>query len=259
MEVQKNRALNGKPLHRLKSLAWLAPEQLDRLTANMTVVKVRRRDAIFFEGELSDQVYILLSGVAKLSLMGPRSERALVGLVAPGEVFGVSSLLRQQKRPFRCEAFGECTVGVIRPELFVGTILGVQLADLSQTLDVTVGRWWGMLLRYASFQGYDLRERLVAALLELSAKFGVQDDRGMILTLVLTHADLAELIGASRQRITEQLNDLERRGAIIRDGRRLILVTQKLSELAEAQRNDSEAPPVSSTETNGKHKRDATK
>jgi len=45
--------------------------------------------------------------------------------------------------------------------------------------------------------------------------------------------DLAELVGASRQRTTEQLNDLERKGVIIREGRRLIIVPEKLRQLAQ--------------------------
>jgi CRP-like cAMP-binding protein len=100
-------------------------------------------------------------------------------------------------------------------------------------LDVTVGRWWGMLVRYANFVGLGLRERLAGALLELAEKFGVRDSRGTLLTIKLTHADLAELVGASRQRTTEQLNDFEREGVIAREGRRLIIVPEKLWQLAQ--------------------------
>ena len=49
----------------------------------------------------------------------------------------------------------------------------------------------------------------------------------------LTHSDLAELVGASRQRITEQLSEFERTGVIIRDGRRLIIVTSQLLALVQ--------------------------
>ena len=63
------------------------------------------------------------------------------------------------------------------------------------------------------------------------ALIGAQDARGQLLTLKLTHSDLAELVGASRQRITEQLSEFERTGVIIRDGRRLIIVTSELLAL----------------------------
>jgi CRP/FNR family transcriptional regulator, cyclic AMP receptor protein len=222
-------------LRRLRTLAWLSEEQIRRLATATVVRRVRRHQTIFFEGEDAKHVYLLLSGVAKLTFLNA-AERILVSLVGPGEIFGVSSLLATAKRPFRCEAFSDCLVGVTSPRAFVDATLGVRLENLSRVLDVTVGRWWVMLLRYANFLRLALRERLAGALLELGAKFGAEDTRGRLLTLKLTHADLAELVGASRQRITEQLNDFERGGVIIRDGRRLIIVPRRLLALIQGAR-----------------------
>ena len=236
MVVKRTVAADGnvdaKSLTRLKSLAWMPDDQAARLAAASAALRVRREEAIFREGEASSHVYILLSGVAKLCYVN-RNQRVLVGFVGPGEVFGLSSLLPQTTRPFRCEAYSDCLVAVVKPETFVDTVLGVPLERLSIILDATVGRWWGMLVRYANFVGLGLRERLAGALLELAEKFGVRDSRGTLLTIKLTHADLAELVGASRQRTTEQLNDFEREGVITREGRRLIIVPEKLWQLAQ--------------------------
>src|SRR5579862_1993937 len=222
-------------MKRLRTLSWMSLEQLGRLADAAEARRVRRPHTIFSEGQVSDRVYIMLSGVAKLSILN-REERVLVGLVGPGEVFGVSSLLPNAIRPFRCDAFTDCTVAVVQPEVFVDTTLGISREILSRVLDVTVGRWWMMLVRYANFVGLGLRERLAGALLEVGNKFGVEDSRGTLLTIKLTHADLAELVGASRQRTTEQLNDFEREGVIAREGRRLIIVPEKLWQLAQTPR-----------------------
>jgi CRP/FNR family cyclic AMP-dependent transcriptional regulator len=221
-----------KLLRRLRTLGWMSDAQLGKLSAATITRRVRRHETIFFEDEDANRVYLLLSGVAKLTFLNA-SERILVSLVGPGEIFGVSSLLTVAKRPFRCDAFSDCLVGVVSPEAFVDATLGVRLEDLSRVLDVTVGRWWAMLLRYTNFLGLALRERLAGALLELGSKFGAEDARGKLLTLKLTHSDLAELVGASRQRITEQLSEFERTGVIIRDGRRLIIVTSQLLALVQ--------------------------
>lgn len=225
-------AVDPKALAKLRTLAWMSADKIRKLGEHASAIRVKRHGTIFYEGESSSRVYILLSGVAKLSFL-TGDERVLVGLVGPGEVFGVSSLLPETTRPFRCEAFSDCGVAVIKPEVFVDIVLGVPMNLLSRTLDVTVGRWWSMLVRYANFVGLGLRERLAAALLELASKFGVRDSRGTLLTLALTHADLAELVGASRQRTTEQLNEFERAQVIIREGRRLIIVPEKLWSYAQ--------------------------
>ena len=229
-------------LHKLASLSWLEPEKLKRLAGALTIRKVKKREVIFYEKEIANRMYLLLSGVAKLTFLGKDQERILVALVAAGEVFGVSSLLKEIQRPFRCDAFTDCSVGMIDPELFIEIVLGVPFADFSRTMECTAGRWWRMVLRYTSFLGLGLRERLAAALLDLASKFGIRDARGTILSLPLTHEDLAELVGASRQRITEHLNEFERRQMILREGRRLIVLPQKLSEYVRLDPQE-EGPP----------------
>src|SRR5271170_7480652 len=116
--------IDAKTLGQLRNLSWLSRDQLEGLAQSLTPFKRRKRETIFYEGESADQVYVLLSGVAKLSLLN-RDERVLVGLVGPGEVFGVSSLLPHATRPFRCDAFSDCLVGVGRPSTLVGLMLGV--------------------------------------------------------------------------------------------------------------------------------------
>jgi len=208
----------------------MSRDQLEGLAHSLEPRRIRRREAIFQEGEVSDQVFVLLSGVAKLSIWN-REEKVLVGLVGAGEVFGVSALLPGAVRPFRCEAFSDCFVGVTRPSTFVGLTMGVPLERFSRTLEMTVARWWIMLQRYTNFIGLSVRERLAGALLELGLKFGANDARGVMITLKLTHADLAELVGASRQRTTEQLIEFEDDGMIVRDGRRLIIRPERLQEI----------------------------
>lgn len=231
--------IDARALGRLRTLSWLSRDQLEGLAQSLDQVRVKRRQTIFFEGEVSDHVYVLLSGVAKLSFLH-RTERVLVGLVGAGEVFGVSSLLPNSTRPFRCDAFTDCIVGIGRPSTFVGLVLGVPLERFSRTLEVTVARWWTMLQRYTQFVGLPVRERLAGALLELAAKFGAEEARGVMITLKLTHADLAELVGASRQRTTEQLIEFENEQMIIRDGRRLIIVPDRLRGLSEAPATQAE-------------------
>jgi len=243
---------DARSLHKLNSLAWLDQEKLRKLAAALDFRKVKKHDVIFFEKEVANRMFLLLSGVAKLTFVGKDQERVLVALVAAGEIFGVSSLLNEMQRPFRCDAFTDCRVGTIAPEQFVNIVLGVPFGDFSRTMEFTVGRWWGMLLRYTSFVGLGLRERLAAALLELASKFGVRDARGTILSLPLTHEDLAELVGASRQRITEQLNEFERQQVIMREGRRLIVRPEKLGDYV---RVDAEPQPSDPAANAGAHER----
>ena len=68
-----------------------------------------------------------------------------------------------------------------------------------------------------------LEERLALILLELCENFGAADPKGVRLTLPARHRDLAELVGASRPRITEHLIMFERKHLISRNRRQLVV------------------------------------
>ena len=90
------------------------------------------------------------------------------------------------------------------------------------------GRWDLVQLRCANFMSCTLEERVALILLELADNFGVPDKQGVRLTVPARHKDLAELVGASRPRVTEYLALLERDHLIVRDGRQLIIKRERL-------------------------------
>src|SRR5208282_1392200 len=100
------------------------------------------------------------------------------------------------------------------------------------------GPWDLLQLRCSNFMGYTLEERVALLLLELSENFGMRDRQGVRLTVPARHEDLAELVGASRPRVTEYLTSFEREHLIVRDGRQLIVRRDRLESFL-AQRHSS--------------------
>jgi len=80
-------------------------------------------------------------------------------------------------------------------------------------------QWYRLLLRSSSFLNLGLHERIAIALLELCADFGIEESRGTLLRVSFSHKDIANLVGASRPRVTEHLARLEREKFVIRQGR----------------------------------------
>jgi CRP-like cAMP-binding protein len=72
--------------------------------------------------------------------------------------------------------------------------------------------------------GCTLEERLALVLLDLIENFGVPDDNGGIrLTIPVRHYDLAELVGATRPRVSEHLRLFARKHLISIRNERLVL------------------------------------
>lgn len=95
---------------------------------------------------------------------------------------------------------------------------------------INLQQWYRLLLRGSSFLSLGLHERIGLALLELCTDFGIADSRGTLLRVAFSHRHLANLVGASRPRVTEHLARLERDRLLIRQGRQLVVRTDKLED-----------------------------
>lgn len=218
-------------LRRLKGLSWLSAAQLNELGDSMAVRNIKRNGVIFQElGKLSTEVHILLSGAAQLRHLngdGPR----VVAMMMPGVIFRLPQMPPEVGHNFEWMALSDCRVGRLPIERYVAITLGVDYrayARVSEHAETRIGR---ILARYPSFIGFALLQRVAVALIELAVEFGVQNHRGVVLGIVPTHKQLADLVGASRPKVSEVMNDLQRRKALSRDGRKLTVAMKRLEAI----------------------------
>ncbi len=229
------RASGGRSLRGLKNISWLTRRQHDRLYKALTISLVEKRAIIFDEKHSPDSAYVLLAGVARITCSNRKGMRTLVIMVAPGMIPGFPPPVPGISYNFRCEAVTPCRIGAIELEALVEISLGIASKDFKRMASSYLGRWDLVQLRCANFMGCTLEERLALVLLELCENFGIADSKGVRLTLPARHRDLAELVGASRPRITEHLIMFERKHLISRNSRTLVINRDKLeSFLSEA-------------------------
>jgi CRP/FNR family transcriptional regulator, cyclic AMP receptor protein len=214
-------------LSRLKALSWLSSAELTLLMGALAMASFERREVMLREAALTTDAHILLTGIARVTCMNARGERVTVALLAPGPIPEFPTL-PASRFDFRCEAYNECRVGSLSWKDFNGvTVHGSELA-FKRFHENDLQQWYRLLLRNSGFLNLDLHERIAITLLELAADFGVQESRGMLLRASFSHQDIAELVGASRPRVTEHLAQLEREHVLIRQGRQLIVCADKI-------------------------------
>jgi CRP/FNR family transcriptional regulator len=93
--------------------------------------------------------------------------------------------------------------------LRVSKLVGQRLVEIETKLEDII------------FKG--VRERLARALLHLSEQYGEQEAEGVRLRFRITHEELAQLIGATRETTSLALGELEREGLISKKRRVLLL------------------------------------
>lgn len=226
-------SIDAKVLKQLKSLYRLSADQLDRLARNLSVRTFKKDGIIFDQDEQAKLVYLLVSGVARVSYNG-YERQTIVSLVPPGEFFGLDSLVPDSRHPFRCDAFETSTVGSIKPQVFIETLLGTSYENFLLGFATTLHLSRQSYIHCIRGIGLDVRRRIALELSNLADRFGSADSRGTSITLPISHETLASIVGASRQQVTQYLNEFDREKIILRDGRRIIVNLKNLRKVIES-------------------------
>jgi CRP-like cAMP-binding protein len=214
-------------LSRLNTLSWLSVSELGRLASALMLANFQRPQIILRQVAIDSEAHILLKGVARLTCQNARSERITIAMLAPGPIHEFPALALGRV-DFRCEAYNNCRVGSLSWNDFHGITAHNSESAFKRFHENDLRRWYRLLLRSSGFLKLDLHERVAITLLELTTDFGIKESRGTLLKASFSHQDIADLVGASRPRVTEHLAQMEQDHLVIRQGRRLIVRVDKL-------------------------------
>jgi len=230
---RSNRSEVVETLVKLKGLAGLPLRKL-HILADRMVIRLFERDVIIYEGgQPKHYMYILLSGIARLTCLNRKGERVLLEVLGPGDAVAIPSLLPEVRSNLRFRAFTDCLIGLLSPKMLVQDVVGLPFGHFRKALGLTCGRWWQLLMRHSAFMEQSLQERVALALLDLGSKVGMTDAEKKTLSIDLSHQDLAYLVIGSRAKVSACLAQLAAQNAIFQEGRtRIVMVPEKLQAIA---------------------------
>jgi CRP-like cAMP-binding protein len=215
-------------LRRLDAFSWLSASELTMLVDALTSGDFKRPQVILSEAALSSEAHILLKGIARITCQNASgAKRITVALLAPGPIPEFPSL-PLSRFDFRCEAYNDCRVGSLSWDEFHAITVRSPQSALKTFHQNDLRLWYRLLLRSSVLLNVALHERIALSLLELSSDFGIKESRGTLLKASFSHQDIADLVGASRPRVTEHLAQLEREQLVVRQGRRLIVCVEEI-------------------------------
>lgn len=197
------------PLHLLNGMSQQAVRDFN---AMVRTTRRRRGEWIFVLGDSADAVYFLREGRIKITALAEGGHEVLHEIIVPGEIFGDTSTLLHIPRTTSAQALETSLLCEIRRTAFE-TLLGMY-PELSFQLLKSVG----VRLKQAEAQLVnvicnDISQRVRKTLVDLMVKeSGAMPDRPI--KIKITQQDLANLIGASRQKTWQTLKELEDSGVL---------------------------------------------
>lgn len=207
------------------------PDAEARAAAARFVERRFSRDAVVFhEGSDAEALFIVKAGFVKLVALSESGTEATLHILRPGDVFGELAVT-EPVRPFTAVAVTEAVLSVL-PRRALLDLLDTSPAFARNLLELLSKRLGQVEREFAGLLNAWAHHRLARELLHLALDLGVETRDGTLIPLRLTHEELSNLIGTTRETVTILLRKFEDMGIIRRRSRRILVDRSRLAEYA---------------------------
>ncbi|MBI2314452.1 Crp/Fnr family transcriptional regulator [Candidatus Daviesbacteria bacterium] len=204
------------------------PEKEIKIISERFAEKEYSKRQVIFEPQDRNKVFILKKGRVEIYEITPDGKKIIIDILEPGNVFGDLGI--NEPNEYFVEATTNSFVCVMGKDEFISMVINNQkiASFLIKELFTKVVESEKQIAALASD---NLLIKVKNLLLRLAKKYGEQKENKIIINSKFTHEKLAEMIGVSRQTMTEMLNKLERQGIVQRKNKIISFDPQKLNGL----------------------------
>ncbi len=202
-------------------LSSLSEEETAGLLKIARRVELKPRGQLFRAGDRSNDVFIVADGCIRLFQVSSTGKETILWFSFPGEIFGIAELWSGSDREIYAEANEATRVYSIRRSDFA-EFLGTHPEVSMRAIGILSARVRTLGHAMVGLATDNVETRIARLLLRFAAVSSVRpcDDTGdgaeheLCVNVRLTHQDVANLIGASRQTVTSTLTVLRKRGTL---------------------------------------------
>src|SRR5512135_336919 len=199
-----------------------------RVARLCTERKYRKGSTIFSKGDPSNALFIVKSGKVRILSLSDKGTETIVHILKEGAIFG-ELLLSEEQRAFTAVAGTDALVTVLSKGSFMELLTAIPTVS-KNFVQLLSKRLAKVELEYGDFGHTWSYNRLKKVLLRLCEEHGKETPKGTLIPLRLTHEDLANLIGTTRETVTTQMIRFRRMGLVKRQDRFIVVNKPRLEE-----------------------------
>ena len=212
---------------RVSIFSKLSQSDIEQLTQILTPKKYAPNTSVFFQGDPSDSLYIVLKGSVKVTQASEDGHEKILDILGSGEIFGELAMLDGHPRSATvttCEPTELATISRKDFRDFVEThseILWKVLASLCERVRKTSTDMLELSSREVPY-------RVLAALSQLTEKYGqVAADGSCLISENFGLNDLVAMVGSTREIVSRLLHRYQEDGLIELAKNKLIIPDPK--------------------------------
>ncbi len=200
----------------------LTDDEFNQLAHIFVARAYHKNQIIFLEEETGNYMYLVLSGKVKVSKAGAGGKETILAIHRAGDFFGEMSLLDGKTAPATVSAMEDSKIISVSGADFHKYLLHNEKVML-QIINVLCARL-RQVWQTQSLSSGSADARIRMGIHQLAKKHGIRDAHGTIIDLKITHQELAEMVGTSRETVTRVLARLREEGIIEIEQRRITLL-----------------------------------
>lgn len=221
-----DRAFVQQIIHNVPFFKNVSQNHIEQIIDDFSIVYAQKDEAIMYQTDKSTDMYIIIKGRVKVSLLSEEGEEFILTDLQKGDFFGELSLIDGSPRSATVIADEDSTFGVLKREKL--------LAEIQREPMIALGLLTSVVhrLRYATereeqFAFFDVRKRILKLFEQYIDKEGKQVEDGFYRMKKRTHKDIALRVGSSRESVTKILKSLASKN-LIKERSDLLLVSESL-------------------------------
>jgi CRP/FNR family transcriptional regulator, cyclic AMP receptor protein len=178
---------------------------------------------IFHQDMPGTMLYLIDNGNVRVFSIGKTGQELTISIIGPGEIFGELALLDRKPHSASVVTLTETSVWMLQArdfedllEKYPSLMREINLMLVSRIRNTT------HLVEAMTFE--DILGRLAFQLLRLMEKYGQPQDEGVFITIPLTQAELATLVGATREHVNKCIAIMRTQNLITTEEARITLI-----------------------------------
>ncbi|MBI2821727.1 MAG: Crp/Fnr family transcriptional regulator [Acidobacteria bacterium] len=206
-------AISSSFLQSVSLFAHLDESELNKILEVFREQEFKKGDIILMEEDTGKYMYIVLEGRVKVSRLLPSGKEMILAFHEKGEYFGEMSLIDGGTIPATVTAMSATSIAFVGRVDFSNVLLQnpkINFALLTMLCTRCRDAW--TQVEVLTFNNADARIR--TALFHLCQRKGERTPEGIRINLHLTHKEIADMTGISRETATRVLNNLQHQNVL---------------------------------------------
>lgn len=200
-------------LRNIELFSGLDEDELTQVSGKVVLKEFKKNEVILYEEDTNEYMYIILFGKVIAVKTTKDGKEIILAAHQSGEFFGEMSLIDGRTSPATVMATENSLVAIVSKKDFFAllTDYGKVLERLLQVLCSRIRDSWKRI-HMLNFK--NAAQRVKMLFLSLSFDKGEKESDGVTLNIKLTHQNIADMIGLTRETVTRVLDKWQKDGDI---------------------------------------------